>query len=105
MIEICSEAGMRPFEVMRCSIPEILSFIDGYYNRLAHDYRQTRLLAYSIYAVVTDENKREEQEDWWPLWFDESPEERVKRKEVENIKQGMIAEKDIQHYRSLGINL
>lgn len=96
---------MKPFEVMRCSIPELLCFIDGYYNRLAHDYRQTRLLAYSIYAVVTDENKREEQEDWWPLWFDPTAEERKMKGEVQRIKAGMVAEKDIEYYRSLGIDI
>lgn len=88
-----------------CSIPEVLAYIDGYHNRLAHSYRQTRLLAYSIYAVVTDGNKREEIEDWMPLWFDDSAEEKKLKKEVGSIKTGMVAEKDIQHYRSLGIDL
>lgn len=88
-----------------CSIPEVLAYIDGYHNRLAHSYRQTRILAYSVYAVVTDGNKREEIEEWMPLWFDESAEERKLRNEAAQIKQGMIAEKEIAHYRSLGIDL
>jgi hypothetical protein len=94
---------MKPFEVMKSSIPEVLCYIEGYYNRLAHDYRQTRLLAYTVYSIVAD--KREDPEDWWPLWFDGSAEERKKRGEVESIKRGMVAEKDIEHYRSLGIDL
>lgn len=96
---------MKPFEVMRSSIPELLSFIEGYNRRLAHSYRQTRLITYSVYAVVTDENKREEMEDWMPLWFDEDKEERVLRNEVNKIKRGMVAEKEIEHYRSLGIDI
>lgn len=88
---------------MRCSIPEVMCFIEGYYKRLSHSYRQTRLLAYSVYALTAD--KPEDQEDWWPLWFDDSPEERKMKNEVAGIKQGMVAEKDIEHYRSLGINI
>lgn len=103
MLEVCGEAGLKPFEVMQCSIPEVLAYIDGYHSRLAHSYRQTRLLAYSIYAVVTE--KREDIEDWMPLWFDDSPEERRLKQEVGNIKTGMVAEKEIEHYRSLGIDI
>jgi hypothetical protein len=96
---------MKPFEVMRCSIPEILAFIDGYYRRLRHSWEQSRILAYSIYAVVTDENRRDSIEDWMPLWFDPSPEERAAAGKIERAKQGMVAEKEIEHYRSLGIDL
>lgn len=96
---------MTPHEVLRCSIPEILAFIDGYYRRLRHSWEQNRILAYSIYAVVTDENKREKIEEWMPLWFDPPAEERAKMAEVQSIKRGMVAEKDIEYYRSLGIDL
>ncbi len=96
---------MTPKEVMRCSIPELLSFIDGYYNRLRASYEQARMIAYMTYAANTDQNKREEIEDFWPLWFDPSPEDRRRMNEVNGIKQGMVAAKDIEHYRSLGINI
>lgn len=86
-------------------MPEILSYVEGYYNRLSHSYRQTRILAYTVYCLATDENRREDQEDWMPLWFDDPPEERRKRAEVQNIRRGLIAEKDIEYYRSLGIDL
>lgn len=84
---------------MQCSIPEILCYIEGYYRRLRHSWEQTRLLAYSVYSVVAENPK--DIEDWMPLWFDPSVEE----KEVKAIKQGMIAEKDIEYYRSRGIDL
>lgn len=103
MFELCGEAGLKPFEVMMCTVPEILCYLEGYYRRLSHSYRQTRILAYSVYALTAD--KPEDQEDWWPLWFDDPPEERRAKREVEVIKRGMVAEKDIEHYRSLGIDI
>jgi len=47
----------------------------------------------------------QQMEDWMPLWFDPSPEERKLNAEKEVKVKGMIAEKDIEHYRSLGINI
>ncbi len=89
----------------RCSIPDLLSFIEGYKRRLRHSWEQSRLLNYSIYALTTPEERREQIEDWMPLWFDPSPEERRNMNEVSKIKQGMVAEKDIERYRSYGINI
>lgn len=96
---------MLPHEIMRTSIPELLSFIDGYHRRLRHSWEQHRLLVYSIYAIVTPENDRIEIEEWMPLWFDLSPEERKLKDDKERRVKGMVAERDIEHYRSLGINI
>ncbi len=96
---------MLPHEIMRTSIPELLSFIDGYHRRLRHSWEQHRLLVYSIYSITTAENERVDIEDWMPLWFDLSPEERKLNAAKERKVRGMVADKDIEHYRSLGINI
>jgi len=96
---------MMPKDVMKTSVPELLSFINGYHRRLKISWEQTRLLAYSIYAVVTDENKRQEIEDWMPMWFDPSPEERAAKGKVEMAKQGMVADHLLEEYRKLGIDI
>lgn len=88
---------------MSSSIGEALAYSEAYYKRLEHDYRQTRLLGYIMVNLVQDQ--KTDIEEWMPMWFDGTAEERRKRKEVEGIKRGMVAEEEIEHYRSLGINI
>jgi hypothetical protein len=100
---------MSPNEVMRTAICEMISFINGYNNRKESQMNQTRLIAYEIARVpLSFFGKTDEMppmEEWMPLWFDPTPEERKLSAEKEKKVKGMIAEKDIEHYRKLGINI
>jgi hypothetical protein len=100
---------MLPSDVMKTSIPELMSFLEGYRNRLKNSWEQTRLIAYTVhslpYVIFGKSDDMQMMEDWMPLWFDASPEERKLNEEKERKVKGMIAEKDIEHYRSLGINI
>ena len=100
---------MLPNEVMRTAIFEMVSFLDGYENRRKQKANHTRLIAYEIARVpLAFFGKQEEMpqmEDWMPLWFDPSPEERKLNAEKEIKVRGMVAEKDLEYYRNLGINV
>jgi len=100
---------MTPNEVMRTAIFEMVSFINGYSRKKEMQMNQTRLIAYEVARVpLAFWGKQEEMppmEEWMPLWFDSSPEERKLNAEKEKKVRGMIAENEIEHYRSLGIKI
>lgn len=100
---------MMPHDVMRTSIPELLAFIDGYRNRLKESWEQSRIIAYTVhtlpYMIFGKGEEMVDMEDWLPLWFDPSPEERRNREKVNRLKQGMVAEHQIEAIRKLGIDI
>lgn len=100
---------MLPHDVMRSSIPELMCFIEGYRNRVKNSWEQTRLIAYTVhsipYVIFGKTDDMQQMEDWMPLWFDPSPEERKLKAEKEKKVRGMIAEQDMEYFRSLGINI
>jgi hypothetical protein len=100
---------MLPHDVMKTSIPELMAFVDGYRNRIRNSWEQTRIIAYTIhrlpYVIFGKTDEIDDIQEWMPLWFDPTPEERKLSAEKEKKVKGMIAEKDIEHYRKLGINI
>lgn len=84
-----------------------MAFVDGYRNRIKNSWEQTRVIAYSVYCSAFGRKEEDiiDMEDWMPLWFDPSPEERRNRERVNRIKQGMVAEHQIEEFRKLGIKI
>lgn len=71
----CMEAGMAPAEFWDSSFSETLLVIRGYQSRVAVMRNETRLLIYTIQALVTKPEERGTVFDLYHIEGDPDPEE------------------------------
>lgn len=98
----CCEAGLKPFEVWRCTLGEIFSTINGYEKRLYQYWNATRFLSYTMYQLVTKPADRENIYDYMPLEGDPTPEERKFMELQEQKRAEEQALHDIALYKQFG---
>jgi hypothetical protein len=100
---------MMPKDVWECGLFDLITFLDGHDNRIRKQWEQSRIIAYGIhslpYVIFGKMDDIQEMEDFMPLWFDPTPEERAKNIKMEKLKRGMVAEHQLEEFRKMGINI
>jgi len=102
-MELACESGLTPSEFWECTIPEILSMVNGYEKRLYQQYSMNRSLRYALYCLTA--KNPIDIFDWEPLEGDPTKEEIEKMK----LRQQMHNEQNYletrRFYESRGIEV